>query len=290
VSPPGQADHNSSMMRMMPDGARIACRRQGDGPGTVLVHGGFIDSRSWTGLMEVLGRTRTVVAADRRGHGDSDPYASSYRLSDDIGDLVAIATDLAAEAGEAELVAVSAGCHVALAAAVAGAPAARVVLWEPPDFRATPVSAGLYDRLDQAAASGDRKLLVRLLLNEIVGVNTGSRVPRPVFPLLFRSPFGQMALANALAIPTGMRAFEAYDWDAQDLSTLDMPVTFLIGSKSPPFNRRFADSIVSRIPHATIEVIDGGSHGTPMEQPDRFAQVLDQLRTRRTQPRSTGQA
>lgn len=45
-------------------------------------------------------------------------------------------TDLAAEVGAVEVVAVSAGCHVAFAAAVAGAPAARVVLWEPPDFRA----------------------------------------------------------------------------------------------------------------------------------------------------------
>ena len=277
------------MMRRMPDGARIACRRQGDGPGTVLVHG-VIDSSSWTGLMEVLARTRTVMAADRRGHGDGDPYTSSYRLADDVGDLVAIVADLAGEVGEAELVAVSAGCHVALAAAVVGAAAARVVLWEPPDFQATPVSAELYDRLDRAAASGDRKLLVRLLLNEVVGVNTGRRIPRPVFPLLFRSSFGRMALANALAIPTGLRAFEAWDWNAQDLSALDMPVTFLIGSKSPPFNRRFADSVASRIPHATIEVIDGGSHGTPMAQPDRFAQVLGQLRTRTTQADSAGPA
>jgi pimeloyl-ACP methyl ester carboxylesterase len=148
----------------------------------------------------------------------------------------------------------------------------------------------LYGRLGRAAATGDRKLLVRLLLNEIVGVNTGSRVPRPVFPLLFRSSFGQMALANALAIPAGMRAFEAWDWNAQDLSALDMPVTLLIGSQSPPFNRRFADSVASRIPHATIEVVDGGSHGTPMEQPDRFARVLDQLRTRQTQEDGAGPA
>jgi integrase len=81
----------------------------------------------------------------------------------------------------------------------------------------------LYDRLDRAVANGDRKLLVRLLLNEVVGANTGSRVPRPVFPLLFRSSFGRMALANALAIPTGLRASEACDWNAQDLSTLDLP-------------------------------------------------------------------
>jgi pimeloyl-ACP methyl ester carboxylesterase len=123
----------------------------------------------------------------------------------------------------------------------------------------------------------------------VVAVNTGSRVPRLVFPVLFRSSFGRMALANALAIPAGLRAFEACDWNAQDLSALDMPVTFLIGSKSPPFNR-FPDSIASGIPHATIEVIDGGSHGTPMEQPDRFAQVLDQLRTRQTRADGAGPA
>ena len=97
------------MMRMMPDGASVAYRRPGDGPGTVLVHGGFIDSNSWTGLIELLGRTRTVVAADRRGHRDSDPYTTSYRPPDDAGDLVAIVTDLAAEAAEVELIAVSAG-------------------------------------------------------------------------------------------------------------------------------------------------------------------------------------
>jgi hypothetical protein len=70
---PGQAGHNAFMMRTMPDGVRVAYRRQGDGPGTVLVHGGFLDSSSWTGLMEVLARTRTVVAADRRGHGGQRP-------------------------------------------------------------------------------------------------------------------------------------------------------------------------------------------------------------------------
>jgi pimeloyl-ACP methyl ester carboxylesterase len=70
--------------------------------------------------MQVLARTRTVVATDRRGHGDSDPYPSSYRLSDDVDDLVATATELSAEVGQVELVALSAGCHVALAAAVAG--------------------------------------------------------------------------------------------------------------------------------------------------------------------------
>jgi pimeloyl-ACP methyl ester carboxylesterase len=278
------------MMRTMPDGARIAYRRQGDGPGTVLVHGGFLDSRSWTGLMEVLARTRTVVAPDRRGHGDSDPYTSSYRLSDDAGDLAAIVAGPGGRGRGGGAGRGLGGVPRRAGRRGGGAPAARVVLWEPPDFQARRVSAELYDRLDRAAASGDRKLLVRLMINEVVGVNIGRTVPRLVFPLLYRSPFGRMVLANALSIPASLRAFEAWDWNARNLSALDMPVTFLIGSQSPPFGRRFADSIAGRIPHATIEVIDGGSHGTPMDQPDRFARVLDQLRTRTTQADSAGPA
>lgn len=69
-----------------------------------------------------------------------------------------------------------------------------------------------------------------------------------------------------------------------------MPVTLLIGSQSPPFNRRFADSLTSRIPHSTIELIDGGSHGTPMEQPGDFAEILDRLRAHNTQADSAGMA
>jgi hypothetical protein len=165
-----------------------------------------------------------------------------------------------------------------------------VVLWEPPDFQATPVSAELYDRLDRAAANGDRKLLVRLLLNEVVGVNTGSRVPHLVFPVLFRSSFGRMALANALAIPAGLRAFEAYDWNAQDLNALDMPVTFLIGSQSPhstggsPTASR-AGFRAPRLRSSTATVM---AH--PWSSRTASPQVLDQLRTRTTQADSAGPA
>lgn len=266
--------------RTSADGTQIAFRRAGRGPGTVLVHGGFIDSRSWEGLIEVLEPTRTVIAPDRRGHGDSSRYTDSFVFADDVSDLVDIVTDLRSEVGEVELIGVSAGAHVALAAAVAGAPASHLVLWEPPDFQSTPLSVDVWSRLDRAAARGDRKLLMRLMMDEVVGPNTGMRIPRIVLPFLYRSRFGRMGLANALAIPTGLRAFEGHDWRSENLSGISIPTYFLIGSTSPAFNRQLSDQLVAMIPGATVEVFEGGSHGTPMDQPAKFAGLLSTLRDR----------
>ena len=70
------------------DGTRIAYRRAGTGPGTILVHGGFIDGSSMTNLMGILAPSRTVFAPDRRGHGLSSPYEGPHVFSDDVNDLV----------------------------------------------------------------------------------------------------------------------------------------------------------------------------------------------------------
>jgi pimeloyl-ACP methyl ester carboxylesterase len=268
-----------------PDGTRIAYRRLGDGPATILVHGGFLDGSSMTGLMQQLAATRTTFAPDRRGHGASSPYAGPHSFSDDVADLVGFTRVVTDELGEGcELVAHSAGCHVALAAAAA-TPVARVVLWEPPDFSAQPISPSLWGKLTGAAARGNRKAVVRLLLNDVVGANTGSRVPWFVWPMLFRSELGRTLLANALATPTELAAFEAHVWQADDLARLAVPVYPLVGSTSPPFNRRFADLVAQHVQGAQVEVVAGGDHGTPVADPASFAGVLKRLREREAQQR-----
>ena len=259
-------------------GTRIAYRRAGQGPGTILVHGGFIDGSSMTGLMEELASSRTAFAPDRRGHGASSPYDGPHSFDDDVSDLVGFSQYVVDELGEAvELVAHSAGCHIALAAA-ALAPVSRVVLWEPPDFNAKRVSPAVWQKLEGAAAKGKRRTVVRLLLNEVVGANTGMHIPWFVFPVLFRSRFGKMLLANALSSPTELRALEAHEWHASNLTQLSMPVYSMVGSTSPPFNRQFADFVAAHVPGAQVEVVEGANHGTPVEDPTRFGAVLARLR------------
>lgn len=101
--------------------------------------------------------SRTTFAPDRRGHGLSSPYDGPPSFATDVSDLVGFSQFVAEELGErVDLVAHSAGCHGALAAA-AVAPVSRFVLWEPPDFGAGRVSPVVWRGLETAAARGAAK-------------------------------------------------------------------------------------------------------------------------------------
>jgi pimeloyl-ACP methyl ester carboxylesterase len=57
----------------------------------LLVHGGLDHSRSWDHLAHALRRDFHVVAADLRGHGESEwATGSSYSLADHVYDLVGL--------------------------------------------------------------------------------------------------------------------------------------------------------------------------------------------------------
>lgn len=104
------------------DGASIPIQRVGAGRPVLLVHGGFTDSSGLEEFAERLSSSRTVVRYDRRGRPTSAPYLGGHRLARDIMDLSGIVDDLSRELGDVVVVGHSAGCHVALGAAIWGAP------------------------------------------------------------------------------------------------------------------------------------------------------------------------
>ncbi|HEY5788326.1 MAG TPA: alpha/beta hydrolase [Microlunatus sp.] len=226
----------------------LAYRQEGHGPTTLLVHAGFLDSRAWLGLIPVLARDRTVVAPDRRGHGSSGAYGGHHRLEDDVDDLVDMTRELDPEGHGVQIVAHSAGCHVALAAACTGLPISRLVMYEPPAFGDPAIEGSVWQQLADAAEADDRRGLVELVLSDVVGASTGKRIPSPAFSALFSTPFGQMLLDNALAIPTELHAHEDFIWSEEAIGAVDVPILLLIGADSPPFNWRFADWRLSRAP------------------------------------------
>jgi pimeloyl-ACP methyl ester carboxylesterase len=89
-----------------------------------------------------------------------------------------------------------------------------------------------------------------------------------------------MILANALAAPTELAAFEDHQWHSDNLATMTVPVYPLVGSTSPPFNRRFADFVARHVPGTRVQIVDGGNHATPTDNPKTFAAVLTDLRQR----------
>jgi len=120
------------------DGTTIAYDRFGtgadghEGSPVVMVHaaGGYRDFGSLRSLAEELATGITAVTYDRRGRGlsgDATPYAVEREIEDLAAVIAAIAGD-----GEAFVYANSSGGLLALQAAAAGLPIARMALFEPP--------------------------------------------------------------------------------------------------------------------------------------------------------------
>jgi pimeloyl-ACP methyl ester carboxylesterase len=78
------------------DGLSVAYSVSGDGPGLVLLHGGFVQDRQvWhqRGYVRALAEDHRVVTIDLRGHGASDRPQSPEQVRADrlIGDVLGIA-------------------------------------------------------------------------------------------------------------------------------------------------------------------------------------------------------
>jgi pimeloyl-ACP methyl ester carboxylesterase len=80
-------------------------------------------------VAEQLADRFTVFAYDRRGRGESGPAATSYSVTREVEDLLAV---IAAAGGRAHVLGFSSGGALALEAARQGAPIERLVVFEAP--------------------------------------------------------------------------------------------------------------------------------------------------------------
>jgi pimeloyl-ACP methyl ester carboxylesterase len=263
----------------VPDGTQLAYQRQGTGPTVVLVHGGFLDHRAWAGLAAVLAASgHTVIAPDRRGHGFSDPYGSEHSVAADASDLVEIIASVTQPGEKVRIVAHSSGGHSAIAAVNLSEAVSDLILYEPPQRRDKPsISAETWQQLHEAQAGNDRKRLVTIALVDVVGNATGQAPPVPFPEPFWQAPFAQLLLANALSIPTELKANSEQDDSDDSLRHIDVPTWCVIGGNSPTYNRSFSERLVTLNPSAQLIELPGQDHGAPMTDPVLLADLLNSL-------------
>ena len=241
------------------DGTPIAVFEAGsDGPRAplVLVHGATADHTTFRAVAPLFGRSRRLLAIDRRGRGASGD-AETYAIEREFEDIAAVASDAAARfGGPVDVVGHSYGGRCALGASVLTDAIRKVVAYE-----GAPVPAGssyrpdgLLEAVRNALAQGDADAALSGFLAGVVGMSDAELAryrAEPVWP------------ARVAAAHTILRELEAETSPSasiEALAAVRVPVLLILGGSSrSPFGvgtRAFAD----RLAHARVVTIEGAAH------------------------------
>ncbi|MRG60405.1 alpha/beta fold hydrolase [Agromyces sp. CFH 90414] len=240
------------------DGTRIAFDREGAGPPVILVDGAF-QFRAFDPTTTELQRRLAehgfeVVRYDRRGRGES-PADAPITLAQTVDDLRALAAELTEGADDAvALFGNSSGGSIALAAAAAGLPVSKLVLFEVP----------LDDELDTSGAEFLEGLRERITTGN--GDATVEYFMRDMPP----GWIAQAKQGEGWPVMTGLAA--SLEPDAESLAWtqsaarsalwagITAPALVLVGSETLDVMRSAAESMVANLPHAQFREVEASDH------------------------------
>jgi pimeloyl-ACP methyl ester carboxylesterase len=250
----------------------------GGSPMVVLLHAGVTDRRSWRGVAEVLAPTTTVVAYDRRGHGQSAPSSGPFSHVDD---LIAVLDEVAV--GRVWLVGNSMGGGLALDA-VLSVPdrVAGLVLLAPAvsgapehDFGSDPETRFFEESITRALERGDHddvnRLETWLWLDGPAGPE--GRIGGDARRLALE--MNAVILGHDTAEEVGGSGVDAWD----RLDEVLVPTTVACGDRDVSFLVARSGELAQRLPRGRHRLLEGMAHLPSLEQPAAVAALVREALT-----------
>jgi pimeloyl-ACP methyl ester carboxylesterase len=256
---------NLSAAAVSADGTVIAFTAQGEGDPLIIIDGATAYPAINPTDEEVgrlLGDEFRTYAYDRRGRGQSTDTAP-YAVEREIEDLAAL-IDVAG--APATVFGWSSGAVLALDAAVAGLPIARLALFEPPfvvDDSRPPLPADYVERLDAAVAAGRPGDAAELFLTASVGL------PAEAVDGIRQSEFWPVMEAVAPTIAYDGRimgtTMSGAPLPRDRWAAVTMPTLVLHGTGTFPFIIAGARELAGLLPTATLRAVKGEQHNAPAD-------------------------
>jgi pimeloyl-ACP methyl ester carboxylesterase len=250
-------------------------REVGSGPGVICLHASASHSGQWRSLMERLGTTFHVLAADSYGAGKSPAWIGDRTLS--LSDEVAFLEPVFARAGETfTLVGHSYGAAIALVAAIAMPARVRALaLYEPVLFSLLDAESPPPNEADgisevvasavAAIAAGNPRAAAECFIDYWMGFGAWASMPEERREPITKSIVNIQASANALfREPTPLSVFKA----------LHVPVLYMTGTESPASSRGVARVLAKALPRVTLVEFEGVGHMGPVTHPEIVNEVI----------------
>jgi pimeloyl-ACP methyl ester carboxylesterase len=261
------------------NGVSIYYELHGTGEPLALVHGSWMDARSWGLVVPALADSFRVLVYDRRGHSRSERPEAPGSVDEDGDDLAALLEALGL--APAHVAANSWGGNVSLRLAVRRPELFRSLacheppLWEllagdPEGQRLLDAGAASVEGVANRIAAGDHEAAARQFVDE-VAFGPGawdSQVPEEAKETMVR---------NAPTFLDEQRDPNQLGIDERALARLELPVRFTCDPDCPPVFGRVIDRLVEQVPNATRATIDGGGHIPHVQAPERFVELVSRV-------------
>jgi pimeloyl-ACP methyl ester carboxylesterase len=244
-------------------------RQAGAGPGVVCIHANASSSAQWRSLMDLLAVSHRVLAPDLYGAGKSPDWHSDCEIT--LRDEVSFIEPVLTLAGVPfTIVGHSYGAAVALIAAILNPGRIRaLMLYEPTLFalvdaqQPPPNGAdGIRNAVAAAGAAldtGDRDRAAEHFIDFWMGGGSWEATPSERRPTIAKSVVNVRRWAHALLHePTLVQAF----------ASLDIPILYMLGEKSPESARAVARVLVPVLPRVRTVEFQGLGHMAPITHPE----------------------
>lgn len=254
------------------DGAAIHWRRYAaDRPHgrVLLIHALAMDAANWDGVAAALPADLDVIALDCRGHGASQAGLGDFTLAQFADDAAAVMD--AAGWTSAVIVGCSMGGCVAQAlAARHPARAAGLVLVDTTAWYGPDGAAAWAARADKAQAEGLASLLEFQRSRWFSG---GFLKAHPDRVAAVEAVF----LANDLSAYRRTCAMLGTADLRASTAALDLPAAIIVGAEDYATPPAAARALADAIPGATLDILEGARHFTPIERPEAIAAAISRI-------------
>lgn len=267
-------------------GARLFFERQGEeGDPIVLIHGSWVDHRTWEPILPLLAGSMRTLVYDRRGHGESSGGPRPEPLRTDAEDLAELL--VASDHYPVHVVGHSYGGNVALRLGVDHPELVRsLVVHEP----------ALIGLLDDDPATQPEAARLRADVATLTALIDHGRSEEAARE--FVNAFAQDPEAWTRLSPVWKRTFvkNASRWreefadpaterpDLLALSEFMSPVLFTEGALSPPFLHRMSEALRSRMKNAYLVRLPDVGHFPHLTHPALYVGVLHRFLVERDVP------